>query len=198
MLETAGANIYGWVTIQWRHHGKIAQLKALKWVFNSKTHCITNRYGAQMTVCPYITVKQNWADFLCNVYNAALGEREWYSLFMGVLSLATSGHLPPAPLNQTNAKLEMPELDNTNYKLQLQHSLPGMLEAALRCLLWGGIKRVWVAAFSFQVPFYRRPLCFIHNYSVSTACEQRLEAVQPLLRWHNVSNARIWGEFVSV
>lgn len=71
---------------------------------------------------------------------------EWYSLFMGVSSLATSGHLPPAPLNQTNTKLELPEPDNTNYILQLLHSLPGAWEAALRCLLWGGIKRVWVAA----------------------------------------------------
>lgn len=72
---------------------------------------------------------------------------EWCSLFMGVSSPATSGHLPPAPLKQTNTKLEMPEPDNTNYILQLLHSLPGAWEAAPRCLLRGGIQTcVWVAA----------------------------------------------------
>lgn len=51
---------------------------------------------------------------------------------------------------------------------------------------------------SLQIPFYCRPLCFIHNFSFSTACEQRLEAVQPLLLWHDISNGCIWGEFDSV
>lgn len=67
---------------------------------------------------------------------------EWHCLFMGVSPLATSGHLPPAPLNQTNTKLEMPEPDNTNYILQVLHSLPGAWEAAPRRLFAGRIQRV--------------------------------------------------------
>lgn len=72
---------------------------------------------------------------------------KWHSLFMGVSSLATSGHLPLPPLHQTNTKLEMPEPDNTNYILQLLHSLPGAWEAAPCCLHQGGTQTcVWVAA----------------------------------------------------
>lgn len=78
-------------------------------------------------------------------------------LFMGVLSLATSGHLPPAPLNQTNTKPEMPEPDNTNYTLQLVYSLPGAWEAAPHRLLCSGALCVCVCVghcFSFfpQIP----------------------------------------------
>lgn len=69
------------------------------------------------TACLYF--KENPEGFIWCIPNASLGVNEWQSLFMGVLSLATSGHLAPAPLNQTNTKLEMPEHDNTNYTLQL-------------------------------------------------------------------------------
>lgn len=60
-------------------------------------------------------------------------------VYKGVSSLVTSGHLPPAPLNQTNTNPEMPESDNTNYTLQLLRSLPGAWEASTtpRCLRGG-------------------------------------------------------------
>lgn len=122
-------------------------------------------------------------------------------VYEGVSSLVTSGHLPPAPLNQTNTNPEMPESDNTNYTLQLLRSLPGAWEAAPR---HAASESVYVQLVkgqcvnSFQIPFCRCPLCFfLHNDSVSNPSVQWLEAVQPLLRWHNISNACIWGEFVS-
>lgn len=61
-----------------------------------------------------------------------------------------SGHersLALGPLNQTNTNSEKPEPDNTNYILQLLHSLPGAWEAAPRCPLQGCTQTcVWVAA----------------------------------------------------
>lgn len=100
-----------------------------------------------MTLCPYIPIREYWVDFRWCMFNATWERSEWYSLFMGVSSLATSGHLPPAPLKQTNTKLETPEPDNTNYTLQLLCSLPGAWEAAPCCRLWSRIQTcAWVAA----------------------------------------------------
>lgn len=64
------------------------------------------------------------------MFNATLGGEWKVQPVYGVSSLATSGHLPPAPLNQTNTKPEMPESDNTNYTLQIPCSLPDVWEAA--------------------------------------------------------------------
>lgn len=104
--------------------------------------------------------------------------------------------LAPGPLNQTNTKLEMPEHDSKNYTLQLVYSLPGTWEAAACCLLSGTLQMCGFAALAFislssSCLLYTQLLCF------HCLCE-RLEAVQPLLCWHNISNAGIWGEFVSV
>lgn len=43
---------------------------------------------------------------------------------MGESSHATSGHLPPAPLKQTNTKLETAEHDSQIYTSQLLRFLP--------------------------------------------------------------------------
>lgn len=88
-------------------------------------------------------------------------------VFTGVSSLATSGHLPPAPQRQTNTRRqEMPER-------KLYHPA-----------LWDDPAGRVGGSTAPSAP--------------SAPRAERLEAAQPSPCRHNISNAGIWGEFVSV